>query len=174
MSKRVLYFMMLAFSLTVFAGCSDDDDDNDNGVIDYTLDIQGVYAGTLNVELPSAEPTETVLVLKRKNVNNVQVFLDKISIPTEIGGEVVMIDITEIEVKDIPVTKSDGTYTVTRAIGTIAAKVGGKLFPGIKGSVSGTVDGDKIDAVIDITVPAIMENPAMEIPIIFSGEKLNK
>ncbi len=172
MSKKVVYFMMLAFSLTIFAGCSDDDDDDN--VVDYAKDVQATYGGTLNVVLPGIDPisSEENIVLKRTDVNKVEVTLDKISVPT--GEEGATLDVTDIKVPNIPVTKSGDTYTLTAPEQTVSVKLAGEVPVDVKITVSGTVKNNKLDANIKVAVPAVMANPAMEIPVTFSGERLNK
>jgi len=166
MSKKIFYFMMLAFSLSLFTACSDDDDD-DNNVTDYAVDTQGTYTGTLNLTFPEQDPfpfENKNIALKRTGVNKVEVSLDEITIPGEVP-----ITVKNIVVKDIPVTKNGDTYTLTEVKDQkVSVNVGAPVD--VKVTVSGTVKSNKLEMKINVgDIPVIGE-----IPITFSGDKKNK
>lgn len=115
MTKKVIYFFMLALSLTLFAGCGDDDDDDDK-VVDYATQIAGTYNGALKIKIAGQSlPDQTNnIILSRTNVNKIKLELKGLELPASIlamsataprGIEDGTIPVGDIVVDGIDITK---------------------------------------------------------------------
>lgn len=154
MTKKIVYFLMLAFSLSLFSACSDDDDDDK----DYAKEIAGTYTGDLTISVPETEPVVTNNInisVTRNSTDKVQVELK------DFTYESMDLDIT---VENIPVTKSNNTYSLAETSKELEL-AGGAIKANVK--VSGTVDSSKkLNLKIDVTATT----PQLFIPVTFSGE----
>lgn len=133
MKKELLYLLMVVFTGFTFVSCSSDDDDPD-----YAKDIAKTYSGSLNVELnmgewvPAGEPVDGDITIERtaENVASLKLIDFKFN----------DIPIGTITVKNIAVTKSGDTYSLS---GSDVLDL--SLLQLGKGTVkvTGTVDKDK-------------------------------
>jgi len=155
MSKKIVYFMMLAFSLSLFTACSDDDDDDDP--VDYAKEIAATYGGKLTISF-GATPTEIDkdIAIVRNDENKVQVELKEFSFLGQNLGD--------IKVENIPVSKNGDTYKLSETSKELKL-AGNTIEATVK--VSGTVDkSNKLDLKIDVDATGIGS-----IPVTFSGTK---
>ena len=106
MNKKLIYLLMLVFTLGLsFTACSDDDDDDDNGK-NYAKEVAGTYTGPLTLKIPVMEVDETItdkkIELTRVSDDKVNLKLKEFSYgPLTLG---------DIPVDEITVTKDSSTY----------------------------------------------------------------
>lgn len=162
MNKKLIYLLMLVFTLGLsFTACSDDDDDDKK--TDYAKDIAATYAGTLTIPGLRAEPItmDKDITLTRTADNKAKVELKELSIeivdgtPTPVGT---------ISVDNIEVSKSGDTYTLKETTTSITID----LVPTpVDVKVSGTVKDNKLNLTIVVTKIPVFET----LNISFAGTK---
>jgi hypothetical protein len=160
MNKKLIYLLMLVFTLGLsFTACSDDDDDNSDA-----KQIAGTYSGELNITGLTSEPISNNIVLSKVSDNTVKMSIASLDIPN-IGT------ITGIAVNSVSITKSGSTYTLTSGTEDIkvnAALLGGEKTAKVK--VDGTVTSSGVMA-LSIVVTEIQDLTGMTLPITFAGTK---
>lgn len=176
MTKKVIYFFMLALSLTLFAGCGDDDDDDK--VVDYATQIAGTYNGALKIKTPNQSlPDQTKgIILSRTNVNKIKLELKNLELPLSIftltsvaprGIEDGTISVGDIVVDGIEVSKAKNNDDIEMTEKTVEISLNTELFPTpIKANVTvseGKVSGKTLS--IKISVPEV------GVEVSFSGTK---
>ncbi|WP_163306225.1 calycin-like domain-containing protein [Dysgonomonas sp. 521] len=160
MNKKLIYLLMLVFTLGLsFTACSDDDDDES-----VAQQIAGTYSGELNITGLTSEPISNNIVLSKVNDNTVKMSVASLDIPN-IGT------VTGIDVKSVSITKSGNTYTLTSKnedIEVDVALLGGKKTAKVK--VDGTVSSNGAMS-LSIVVTEIQDLTGMTLPITFAGTK---
>lgn len=157
MNKKLIYLLMLVFTLGLsFTACSDDDDDNK---VDYAKEIAATYSGSLTI--PDMYDGTNDITLSRTATNKAKVELKDFVIPTSATAE---ITVGTISVDNIEVTKSGDTYTLKETTASVTID----LVPTpVDVKVSGTVKNNKLDLKIDVS-----KIPAFEtLAITFAGTK---
>ncbi len=158
MNKKLIYLLMLVFTLGLsFTACSDDDDDDNK--VDYAKEIAATYSGSLTI--PDMYNGTNDITLSRTATNKAKVELKDFVIPTSATTE---ITVGTIAVDNIEVTKSGDTYTLKETTASITID----LVPTpVDVKVSGTVKNNKLDLKIDVS-----KIPAFEtLAITFAGTK---
>lgn len=145
MNKKLIYLLMLVFTLGLsFTACSDDDDDK---TTDYAKDIAATYAGTLTIPGLSVEPItiDKDITLTRTAENKAKVELKDLSLEIVEGTAT---PIGTITVDNIEVSKSGDTYTLKETTASITID----LVPTpVDVKVSGTVKDNKLNLTIVVT-----------------------
>ena len=120
MKKNLLYLFMLICSVSLFTGCSDDDD---NGGGDLAMALQssvlGTYEGDLRVVLPALQLDNTQkrkIFVKADGQENVQLVLRDFSIEVagnpvivgdiDVSGIVLSGDVSNVQLEEKKVTIS--------------------------------------------------------------------
>lgn len=158
MNKKLIYLLMLVFTLGLsFTACSDDDDDDNK--VDYAKEIAATYSGSLTI--PDMYDGTNDITLSRTATNKAKVELKDFVIPTSATAE---ITVGTISVDNIEVTKSGDTYTLKETTASVTID----LVPTpVDVKVSGTVKNNKLDLKIDVS-----KIPAFEtLAITFAGTK---
>lgn len=169
MKRNLFYVLMLVCSVSLFTGCSDDDDTKVNPF--------GTYSGALDVALvtPGADPStlkssETVQLIRGSSDTNFS-FLLKNFILGE--GETVM-PIGHINIENIDlVFVNDNEYTFTKKISNLTIAAGDKagidkenwmgptlgvLYPsGVPVELMGTIKGNKVVVELKIALEDMMD-----------------
>lgn len=141
MNKKLIYLLMLVFTLGLsFTACSDDDDDDNK--VDYAKDIAATYDGKLKIqELNNIEIANNI-ALSRVSDNKVKLALAEITLPLGEGAT-----IKDISINNVPVTKSGDTYSLTKTTEKITIKFLGEDIPAdvtIEGTIKSGVADFKI------------------------------
>lgn len=164
MNKKLICLLMFVFSLGLaFTACSDDDDDDKKD--DYAKEIAATYDGKLTIaEIPVPEMDNSI-ILSRVAENKVSLVLNEISIILQEGADPVTVK--NIKVNNVPVTKSNETYSLTKTTEKIKFDMMGEEEEADV-TVEGTVKAGKAD--LKITVGAV-EGFADGLNITFAGNK---
>ncbi|MFV0588143.1 calycin-like domain-containing protein [Bacteroides reticulotermitis] len=179
MKRNLVYLLMLVCSVTLFTGCSDDDDDKVNPF--------GTYAGTLDVVLTTLgdEPipfqsSESVQLIKGSSDTNFSFLLKNLILNPGADGAM---PIGHINIDNIDlVLVKDGEYTFTKKISNLTIAAGDKagidkdgwmgptlgvLYPaGIPVELEGTIKGNKVT----VNLKIVLED-MMDIAVKFAGTK---
>lgn len=144
MNRKLIYLLMLVFTLGLsFTACSDDDDK-----VDYAKDVAATYAGDLKIPgLIGETPLSNEIILSRASENKVKLILQELVIPLNATTQM---KVTGIEVKSVRVSKSDETYKLEKTTENITVKLNGETEMPAKVTVEGTVVGGKINLTIDV------------------------
>ena len=160
MNKKIYYLLALvfSFSLLTFIACGDDDDDP--VVTDNAALIAGTYNGDLSVKIEGQDDvvTKSDLALERTGDNKVKVSLKNFSF-----GE---LSLGDIIVDNIPVTKSNEKFNLAATTTAVTLDLFGAPIS-VDVTVSGTVEGNKLDLKIAVSKVPLLEN----LNVTFSGNK---
>lgn len=158
MNKKLIYLLMLVFTLGLsFTACSDDDDDDNK--VDYAKEIAATYDGTLTIPGLAAEPITLTkdITLSRTTTNKAKVELKDLVLDENMN-------VGTISVDNIEITKSGDTYTLKETKTSITID----LVPTpVDVAVSGTVKDNKLDLKIVVTKIPVFET----LNISFAGTK---
>jgi len=148
MNKKIVYFLMLALSVSLFSACSDDDDDDK--VDDYAQQIAATYNGDLTVKMGTTElpAIKKDIKVSRTDLNKAKVEVDELKIPTGVEG--VDLTVTGIAVEDIAVAKSGEEIKLAQKTADIKVKVDG-VETDATVTISGTYVSNKLKLQIGVT-----------------------
>ncbi|MBK5719757.1 hypothetical protein JGH11_02600 [Dysgonomonas sp. Marseille-P4677] len=162
MSKRIIYFLTMVFSLSMltFTACGDDDDDA--VADDYVSQISGTYNGDLIIpDMISGK--QDISIASSGTTNRAKISLSSLTIPT---SETTSLVVTGIEIKSVPVSKTGDTYKIEKSTEKITIKINNLLEMEANVTVEGSVNNNKLDLKIDVK-----DIDIPDLAITFSGTK---
>ena len=163
MKKNLLYLFMLICSVSLFTGCSDDDD---NGGGDLAMALQssvlGTYEGDLRVVLPALQLDNTQkrkIFVKADGQENVQLVLRDFSI--EVAGNPVIVG--DIDVSGIVLSGDVSNVQLEEKKVTIS-------HPDL-GELPVTVSGNVASGKANLSIQVVWNS--MDIDVTFAGDRIS-
>ena len=161
MKKSLLYLFMLVCSVTLFTGCSDDDDTEFVQVTDISGDYQGRLVVSINGS--AAEPVSQLISIVKSGEQNSQVLLSlkDFSFAGQLVGDI-----------EVPCTvvEKDGIQEFSGQKDLSFTTEFGKVLGTLPTSVNGTVEGKSINIKIGVTVTTLNRT----VDVVFDGERLTE
>ena len=163
MKKSLLYLFMLVCSVTLFTGCSDDDD-NGGGNLAMALQssVVGTYEGDLRVVLPELHldnTQERKIFVKADGQENVQLVLRDFSI--EVAGSPVTVG--DIDVSGIVLSGDAGNVQLEEKKVTIS-------HPDL-GELPVTVSGNVASGKANLSIQVVWND--LDIDVTFAGDRIS-
>lgn len=159
MKKSLLYLFMLVCSVTLFTGCSDDDDTEFVQVTDISGDYQGRLVVSINGS--AAEPVSQLISIVKSGEQNSQVLLSlrDFSFAGQLVGDI-----------EVPCTvvEKDGVQEFSGQKDLSFTTEFGAALGTLPTSVNGTVEGKSINIKIGVTVTTLKQT----VDVVFDGERL--
>ncbi|MEF8803648.1 MULTISPECIES: PCMD domain-containing protein [Bacteroides] len=159
MKKSLLYLFMLVCSVTLFTGCSDDDDTEFVQVTDISGDYQGRLVVSINGS--AAEPVSQLISIVKSGEQNSQVLLSlrNFSFAEQLVGDI-EVPCTVVEKDGVQEFSGQKDLSFTTEFGTVLGT--------LPTSVNGTVEGKSINIKIGVTVTTLNQT----VDVVFDGERL--
>lgn len=163
MKKSLLYLFMLVCSVTLFTGCSDDDD-NGGGNLAMALQssVVGTYEGDLRVVLPALQldnTQERKIFVKADGQENVQLVLRDFSI--EVAGSPVTVG--DIDVSGIVLSGDADNVQLEEKKVTIS-------HPDL-GELPVTVSGNVASGKANLSIQVVWND--LDIDVTFAGDRIS-
>ncbi|WP_077155930.1 PCMD domain-containing protein [Bacteroides bouchesdurhonensis] len=160
MKKSLFYLLMFICSVSLFTGCSDDDDDpNYSAAIDG--EMVGNYKGILNIKLfnePFGDPMPQNITISKASDTSIDLSLKNFSIPG-------LIVIPEIKLSDCKLTQNGDIYKFTGVqslnVGTLACTI----------NATGTIKNGTVD--INMDIKANLDGQSQDVNVTYKGTRLN-
>lgn len=163
MKKSLLYLFMLVCSVTLFTGCSDDDDNGKgNPAMELQSSVVGTYEGDLRVVLPALQldnTQERKIFVKADGAANVQLVLRDFSI--EVAGSPVTVG--DIDVSGIVLSGDAGNVQLEEKKVTIS-------HPDL-GELPVTVSGNVASGKANLSIQVVWND--LDIDVTFAGDRIS-